>query len=875
MTAVAEGEATQLIPTPRLRATDAPEATTSSSPPTALSGILSVGSGANYSCALRNDGLVFCWGANNFGNLGNGSLAPSRVPVEASGAQRFTALAVGDANACGLTAAGEAWCWGDNFNGQLGRGTTGGLGAVPAPVTGGHTFTSLSIGLRSICGIATTGTTYCWGNNQNSQLGIGVTGGSINVPTAVVNSASFGFTSVSTGFIASCAVNAGGSVFCWGSAGPYFGNGATNPISNVPVPAASGRLVSKLDQGSLYACILLPMGRAACWGSQTTGELGTGSFTSPVFAPTPVSSTLRFASIDANHANIILGFTCALTPTGQAWCWGSNDFGQLGATGASTCTFGASTFNCSNVPLAVTTNRRFNQLGVGLRHVCALEGTGNVYCWGDNSFGQLGNNTLTPSMTPVKVVQLAAPAQNGYVSLNPLNATMVFLGGTQQFTALLHNEDGSPAAVQPTFQWRSSDPALATVDQNGLVTALMNGTVTITARTPAGQRASAPVVVNILDPNVAFQRAWSGSGSGTGVSDGLVSWGGMLADEWIHSGTFPTRLEVDRRAILTNNSQLTQLFASLQLARNALEFEAQRLLGVAPGDARIGQMRALAGYVYIGLAEAFCSGVPLDDPDTGLTTADLFTLAETRFGQALGGPIASPYDGLSRSGQARTRLGLNDLAGAAAAAALVPTSFSFATTHSATPGFENWVYSLNALQRRLTIADGEGMNGLQFRSANDPRVPWANGNGLGFDNITPWFIALKYTSVADPIVVASGTEARLIEAEVALRSGNVAAFLAGLNALRAPAGLPPVTDPGTSVGRADLLFSERAFWLYATGTRLGDMRRLINQYGRSEAAVLPTGAYPRFGMMYGTDANLPVPVGARGPSYAGCTDRTH
>jgi hypothetical protein len=137
-------------------------------------------------------------------------------------------------------------------------------------------------------------------------------------------------------------------------------------------------------------------------------------------------------------------------------------------------------------------------------------------------------------------------------------------------------------------------------------------------------------------------------------------------------------------------------------------------------------------------------------------------------------------------------------------------------------------------------------------------------------------------------VIASGTEARLIEAEALLRTGNVAGFIeaeallrtgnvagfiAALNALRATIGLPALVDPGNQVAREDLLFAERANWLYATGTRLGDVRRLINQYGRSEATVLPTGPFHKGGS-YGTDANLPVPLSARGPSYSGCTVRT-
>ena len=123
-------------------------------------------------------------------------------------------------------------------------------------------------------------------------------------------------------------------------------------------------------------------------------------------------------------------------------------------------------------------------------------------------------------------------------------------------------------------------------------------------------------------------------------------------------------------------------------------------------------------------------------------------------------------------------------------------------------------------------------------------------------------------------MIASGAEARLIEAEAALAAANINAFVTKLNSLRSAAGLGPVADPGTAAGRVDLLFNERAFWMFATGTRLGDLRRMIAFCSRSSASLFPTGAYPIFGGSYGTDANLPVPAFARGSAFNGCTNRT-
>jgi starch-binding outer membrane protein, SusD/RagB family len=870
---VSELRATQIIPAPL--GPDGGFATSGSgAPPSALSNIVAVGSGSNTSCALRNDGLVFCWGSNQSGMFGNGSLAGSATAVETSGPQRFTALAVGDANACGLTAAGEAFCWGDNANGQIGVGTTGVPVLVPTAVGGGHTWRSLSIGLRTICGIATTGVTYCWGNNQFGQAGIGGVSASVPTPTAVVNSGTLGFGNVQAGFFASCATTAAsGAVYCWGASGPYFGNGVIDPASSVPVPAASNRSLVQLDGGTLYSCGLNGGGRAVCWGAQAAGELGNGGFVSPVLSPTLVSGQIRFRTLDAHSMNSFLAFSCGLSTANEAWCWGTNDVGQLGATGASTCTFGSLTFNCSAVPLKVGGGRSFVDLAVGLRHSCAMDAAGRVFCWGDNAFGQLGDGSRTSSTTPVQVVRLGAPPQNGSAVVTPLSSVLNLLGATVQLTATALDENGTPLAVQPLFRWLSSNPSVATVDANGLVTSVANGSATITARTAPGLMGGALLSVQALDPADAFRRAWSGSGTSSSSSDGLVMLGGILGDEWRHADTFLGRLQIDTRSINpATNGELGMLFNSIRYARTVAEHEEQRLIGITPTNPRIGEFRAYAGYVYLGLAEAFCSGVPLDDPNTGLTTAELLTLAETRFTQALAGPIAPPHDGLARVGLARARLGAGNYSGAAAEAALVPPSFTFATSHSPALGFENWVYSLTTLQRRYSVTDLEGTNGLPFRGAADPRVPWI-ASGFGFDGFTPVFVQQKYLSIADPIVIASATEARLIEAEAALRSGNATALISGLNALRAAIALPPLVDPGTQVGRENVLFSERAFWLFATGTRLGDLRRLIGQYGRTESAVFPVGPYHKGGT-YGSDANLPVPTSARGPSYAGCIDRT-
>jgi hypothetical protein len=171
--------------------------------------------------------------------------------------------------------------------------------------------------------------------------------------------------------------------------------------------------------------------------------------------------------------------------------------------------------------------------------------------------------------------------------------------------------------------------------------------------------------------------------------------------------------------------------------------------------------------------------------------------------------------------------------------------------------FVNQNYALNPSAGRYVISNLEGGNGLDFRTANDPRIPVVDGGRNAFDSSTPFFYTTIWAQY-DPVIMASGIEARLIEAEAALKVDDVTTYLAKLNEARQTrTDLPDLADPGTTASRVDLLFRERAFWMFSTGHRLGDLRRLIRQYGRGAETVFPTGIFPKGGN-YGPDVNLPI-----------------
>jgi hypothetical protein len=387
----------------------------------------------------------------------------------------------------------------------------------------------------------------------------------------------------------------------------------------------------------------------------------------------------------------------------------------------------------------------------------------------------------------------------------------------------------------------------------------------------------------------AFSFANDGDNGGT---EGQILVSGTTADEYFDSETFPTRIEYDSRAITEQNTTLQLVFFNLAQARVALEHSAAALLAYAPAPAsRVGEMYSLAGFSYVYFAENYAPCVPIDERQadgslsygTPLTTNQLLDSAIARFNSALAqdtGASAGAVNGrgLASIGLGRALLDQGKPALAAAAVAAVPTSFRYNTVHSSATNREwNGVFVFNNQAplgtARFSVSDLEGGVGLNFRTALDARVS-APRNLFGFDGVSPLFVLTKYTSNVAPVQVASGVEARLIQAEA--QGGP--AMIASLNLLRADNAnnggfaLGALVDPGTPASEVDLMFRERAFWMFATGHRLGDLRRLVRQYARAVNTVYPNGAYFKGAPpAYGTSTELPVPQSERNnPNFAGC-----
>jgi alpha-tubulin suppressor-like RCC1 family protein/uncharacterized protein YjdB len=354
--------------------------------------LTAVQGGSQHSCGLSEAGLVFCWGRNAEGQLGDSSRVARVNPVRVRGSTSFAQLDVGYSHGCALTAAGAAHCWGSNSAGRLGDGTNEDR-LTPVPVSGGLAFVEIEAGGTHSCGLTAGGTAYCWGLNISGQLGDNSTN-SRTVPTLVAGGHTFA--SLALGGNHSCGVTTAGAAYCWGlNAFAQIGDGTTGSLNNriVPTAVTGGLTFARLSAASEHTCGITTGGETYCWGSNGSnptlaGRLGDGTTVASRPSPTLVVGGLVFTDIVTSGV-----FTCGRTAIGEVRCWGANDTGQLGD----------GTFTSRTAPTPLSGGVTWDALGVGNFHGCAIRDAGRTFCWGQNTQGAVGDGTVANRETPVPV----------------------------------------------------------------------------------------------------------------------------------------------------------------------------------------------------------------------------------------------------------------------------------------------------------------------------------------------------------------------------------------------------------------------------------------------------------------------------------------
>jgi alpha-tubulin suppressor-like RCC1 family protein len=377
----------------------------------------------NHTCAIYGSGGLHCWGANTYGQLGDGTTTNSAIPVVVPSLTGVTSVSAGRVHTCAL-AQGVVRCWGDGSDGQLGNGTTN-SSPIPVPVVGLTTVTNqavaLAVGADFSCAqmqnvLSGLSTVRCWGGNSVGQVGNGTTSPQVFVPATV--SGLTGVTHLTAGSYFACAVT-GGTVRCWGSGiSGQFGIGTTVLSSDVPAAAATGITNATIvTAGGSHVCAANSnTGDAWCWGDRSFGQVGDGVISSTVrTSPYYFGASFRPTKIYAANAG-----NCAVV-SGQAFCWGLNNQGQLGNAGQPTGNSGS--------PLPVTgQNSGVATMAAGLNHACAISAAGAMSCWGDNALGQRGSAPFgagTPVYTPIGVVKCSLDLDGDGVVLATTDAVLM------------------------------------------------------------------------------------------------------------------------------------------------------------------------------------------------------------------------------------------------------------------------------------------------------------------------------------------------------------------------------------------------------------------------------------------------------------------
>ena len=442
--------------------------------------------------------------------------------------------------------------------------------------------------------------------------------------------------------------------------------------------------------------------------------------------------------------------------------------------------------------------------------------------------------------------------------------------------------------------------------------------ITALAIAAAAAGCNKDALLDVTDPDVLSPSDYTTPGGATplrigvianftsafdGGTDSFVTITGNLADELLASDTFDGRLTINARKSVEINTEMEAVYRAMQRARTAAARAAATLATTAPTPLfNRGELYMLLAYSELMLGEGWCSGVPFSSEDgttisfgQPLTTEQMFQQAVAHFDTALSlaETNARVLNG-SKIGKGRTLMNLGKFAEAAAAVAGIPTNFILTTSHSTNSNNNGpWSASTSGASR-YRLMTNEGKNGLPFlgqTAAQDARINWTTSTRSGFSSqFSAQPNQSKFAQFTDG-VISTGAEARLIDLESQLQAGTQAArdaVFAGLNSLRTggaaiggATGTTLITvaaisgsAPTTQDAAIDLLYKERAYWMWLTGHRLGDLRRLVRIYKRDSEAVFPTGTLtsPLDGT-YGASTTITVPFSERNnPNFKGCLE---
>jgi alpha-tubulin suppressor-like RCC1 family protein/endonuclease/exonuclease/phosphatase family metal-dependent hydrolase len=363
-------------------------------------GATSVSAGGQVSCTTDGGGIATCRGANQFGQLGDGTTTGRSTPAPVKGTD-WERVSTSGATSCGIKTGGTLWCWGLNNFAQLGINTSSPR-TKPVQVGSGLVWKQVATSWFNTCAIDSTEALYCWGQNLRGAAGVGKASRVVPTPR-LVGATTDRWVDVSSGGWHTCAVRGDGSMWCWGQ--NSFGQVGTGKEGNQAAPAQVGTATNwrSVSTSWGHTCGVTTNGELWCWGLNKDGQIGVGT-RDDAWAPQRVAPGTVWTAVAAGDAN-----TCALDSDGKAWCWGGNRYGQLGVGAAPT----------STVPIQATAVPSLTSISAGWMHGCGLSGSVPT-CWGSNEAGQLGTVTArtgSAAMTSGDLERQGDAVRRGRVAL--------------------------------------------------------------------------------------------------------------------------------------------------------------------------------------------------------------------------------------------------------------------------------------------------------------------------------------------------------------------------------------------------------------------------------------------------------------------------
>ena len=375
-------------------------------------------SGDLYTCGIRSDGTLWCWGFDGYGRLGRGSF-PAQFDTNSNWAG-FTASSI---TGCGTRTDRTLWCFGQNTDGQLGTGTESG-----GQVGTNTNWADITAGIIHSCGTHTDGTLWCWGSGYRGLIGDGTT---TSRSTPVQVGTNTNWADIDAGSYHTCGIGTDGTLWCWGNS------------ALLPNQVGTNTNWTDITGGGEHTCGLRSDGSLWCWGDNSFGQLGDGTTTSRA-TPVQVGTNTNWTNIDAGGTH-----TCGLRDDGTLWCWGSGYNYRLGD--------GTTTTRITPTQIGTSTN--WSDITASTSHTCGIRTDGTAWCWGYNQYGSVGDGTTVARSVPTQIYEnsslnFADPVGKLYPAVAPTSPSIVLASKTETSVTvtMTPGDDGGRPITDYTIQ---------------------------------------------------------------------------------------------------------------------------------------------------------------------------------------------------------------------------------------------------------------------------------------------------------------------------------------------------------------------------------------------------------------------------------------